>query len=253
MEGPKKQADLVNIVSLIAVSICGAFGVFISFVGLQAFYDLEASQLAEKREAEGIRDEYNEVAASHRNKLSYGWADKNAGRVRLDIQRSVELVLADAKAGRASNLVPVVGPHLIPTVPAVFGRPPDDVKMPAASPTDSQPATDGAAQAPDPGQGQDGAAPQDGAAVDPGAQPAGTEPAGAPQPAPAGQAAPAAGQPGAAAGQPPVAPASKPATPAGQPGAQKPKPAGPGPAQGQVKAVQPTEPAPSPKPEQPVQ
>jgi hypothetical protein len=122
---------------------------------------------------------------------AYEWVDEKTGKVKIPVERAMDLVVDDARQGK-QTLVPAVGPHDKPTMPAKFGR---DQPAPAApAPAAGQPATAPASTAP--------AAP---------APASGQPAAGQPAQPPAGQPAqPPAGQPA----QPPAGqPAPKPATP----------------------------------------
>ena len=201
MEGGPKQKDKLNIIAIVAVGAVGCLAVYASFVALQAFYEIEAREVEEERFAEGKGEEFRALQKEQRDEiLSYRWISQADGTVSLTIDRAMELVVQEVAQGKSNDLVPKVGPHDTPTVPAVWGRPPDNVQMPP-KPTEGAEGT-----APE---GAEGAAPE-GAAPE-GATPEGATPEGA---APAGQT-PAQAPAGAApAGQTP-APAPAGAAPAG--------------------------------------
>ena len=164
MEGTPKQLDKLNILAIVAVGLVGVFGLYASFVGLQAFFEAEARKVAEARFAEEQSDEFRSVQAEQQGEMQdYRWRSQAERTVTVPIGRAMELVIADIGKGQASNLVPSVGPHDTPTVPAVFGRPPDNVKMPAKSPSpgETEAASEGAAPAPESAApGSEGAAPE---------------------------------------------------------------------------------------------
>ena len=135
MEGPKKQEDKLNIVWIFAFTLMGGAFIYATFVGLQALYLDEAVALREAREADGKRDAFNALRAKQALTEYKKVTDKD-GKTRLHIPltRAMELVVQDVRKGNPSNLVSAVGPSDKPTVPAVFGRPPDGVQMPAPKP-----------------------------------------------------------------------------------------------------------------------
>lgn len=206
MDGSKKQADKLNIVWIFAFTIMGGAFVYASFVFLQALFLDDAESVRFKREAEGKRAAFNALRAKQ-VVTDYKKVTEKDGttRIQIPLNRAMELVVNDVRKGNPSNLVMAVGPSDQPTVPAVFGRPPDNVQMPApdppAPPTPTPtPGGDGTVEAPP--EGPEG--PAAGAAPTPGATPA-----------PAAGAAPAPAQPKPAAAQPKPAAQPRPAQPAG--------------------------------------
>ena len=164
MEGEAKQSDTLNIIGVVSVGLIGALGIYISFVGLQAFYEVEARAVEERRFADGKSDEFRSLQAQQEAEVnSYRWVSTAKGTVTLKIERAMQVVVGEVKKGNAGNLVPALGPHDTPTVPAVFGRPPDNVQMPAPAP----------ARKPAPAGGAGGAAPGTPGATTPGGAPAG--------------------------------------------------------------------------------
>ncbi|WP_428262872.1 hypothetical protein [Haliangium sp.] len=196
MEAIEKQPDQPNVLGLIVIGLSGAFLVYVSFIGLQAFYEVEYATLAAEREAEDISLAYDTLHGEQEAKLEgYRWLDQSQGRVSLPIDQAMARVVETAHAQPGAVLVPAVGPHDTPTVPAAAGRPPDGVQPPPApAPTESAEA--GAAPAEGSAEGAEGTAE------------AGTAPAeGAAAPAEAG-ATPAEGASAPAAGTPAAAPAA---------------------------------------------
>ena len=217
MDSQKKNPDYVNTLGIIVIGLAGALLVYISFVGLQAYYISGASALEAERDAEGKDAEMRSLQSEHEAVLKgYRWIDSKEQTVQVPIELAMQRVVEAASENRGATLVPAVGAHDTATVPAVAGRPPDGVKMPAVpdEAAGEAPATEA--------EGAEGA--EDAAAG--GEAPAG-EAAAAPAeaPAPAGEAAAAAGeaapaQPAAAPAQPAAAPAQPAAAPAagGNPG-----------------------------------
>lgn len=181
MDSPKKNPDYVNTLGVIVIGLAGALLVYVSFVGLQAYYISGASALEAERDAEGKNAEVRSLHSEHEAALKgYRWLDSGKQTVKVPIELAMQRVVEAASASRGATLVPAVGAHDTATVPAVAGRPPDGVQMPA---TPAEPA-EGTEAAPD-ATGEPGAADTAGAAEAP-APAAPAAPAAAPaQPAPA--------------------------------------------------------------------
>ena len=205
MNGPKKQADKLNIVWVLSLAIMGGAFVYASFVALQALYLADAEALQMKRQEQDNRAAYDALlkkqALSEFKKVT---SKEGATRIVIPIEAAMEQVVTQVRTGNPANLVPAVGSSNKPTVPPIAGRPSDNVQAPAEEPKPTltppgagDPATPGA----------DGVAPAGAAPA--GAAPAGAAPAGAAAPKPAGAAPTGAAAPKPAAG----APAPKAATP----------------------------------------
>lgn len=181
MEATEKQPDNPNMVGIIVIGAAGSLLVLILFIALQAYYSANASALQAEREAEGIDLEYRTLQVEQETLLSNPrWVDQGKRTVAYRIETAMERVVAAAAADRGATLVPAVGAHDVPTVPAIPGRPDDNVQMPAA-PDSGTPADPAAAPA-------EGAAPAGGAPAE-GAAPAtgtGTAPAEGTPPTPGG-------------------------------------------------------------------
>lgn len=257
MEATEKQPDNLNMVGITVIGAAGSLLVYIIFVALQAFYAADTSELQAKRDADGIDLEYRNLLADQQTALNgYRWLDQSKRTVAFPVETAMDRVIEAAKADRGAALVPAVGAHDMPTVPAIPGRPADGAVAPAApAPADgaAAPADGTAAPADGTAAPADGtAAPADGAATPtdgtqgaPATPAAGSAaPSSAPGAAPGAAAQPAATQPAAAqpaAAQPAVQPgAAKPG--AAKPGAAKPGAARPPAAQPAAPAASPTQP-----------
>lgn len=226
MEGQPKQADKLNVIWIFAFTLMGGAFVYASFVFLQALYLDEATALQEKREAEGKRDAFNALVVEQSISEYKKVTDKDGNAtIQIPLARSMELVVQDVRKGNPGNLVMAAGTSDQPTVPAVFGRPPDNVQMPAPEPPPVPTPVPGAPGTP--------GTPGDGTVEAPPEGPEGPVPgAGTPTPAPgAGTPAPGANpapRPGGPAPKPGATPAPRPGgaagTPAPKPGAGAPAP-----------------------------
>lgn len=135
MEATEKQPDQLNMLGVIVVGLSGALLVYATFIALQAYYVTGASALQAQRESEGIDMEYRSLQAKQQSALQeLRWVDQGRQIVTLPIEDAMQRVVEAAKADPAAALVPAVGAHDTPTVPAIPGRPDDNVQMPAATP-----------------------------------------------------------------------------------------------------------------------
>ncbi len=149
MDSPKKQADYVNTFGIVVIGLAGSLLVYVSFIGLQAFYEVGAAAKLEARQVEGLNDEFRSLQSEQQAELNaYRWIDQQKQTVTIPVDEAMKYV-AEAARGSASTLVPAVGTHDVATVPAVAGRPPDNVQMPAP-PAPSAPAPDSAGAEGDP-------------------------------------------------------------------------------------------------------
>ncbi|HET6613888.1 MAG TPA: hypothetical protein VFG83_17940 [Kofleriaceae bacterium] len=127
--------DKVNALGIVTIGIVSAMLVWVSVVALQAYYQNTYGEEEAKKNAENKSAAYLSLRATQAADLDeYVWADRQKGLVKLPIERAMELVVHDLQAGSPS-VVPAVGAQDTPTVPAVFGRPPDGVKMPGLGTT----------------------------------------------------------------------------------------------------------------------
>ena len=132
MEATEKQPDTPNLVGITVIGAAGALLVFVLFVALQAYYSAEASALQSERDAEGIDLEYRNLLVEQETMLSNPrWVDQGKRTAAYRIESAMERVVEAAKADRGASLVPAVGAHDTPTVPAIPGRPDDNAQVPA--------------------------------------------------------------------------------------------------------------------------
>jgi len=162
MEREKRPTSKLNAAAIFTVAAAGALFVYVAVVALQAYYQSTVTAEEERKAAQGLDTEVRSLRAAQLAKLSeYKWVDQQKGTVTLPIERAMELVTRDAQA-MAPSLVPAVVPsQSVPTVPAVWGRPPDNATPPApaaptppaatpAAPTQPAPAAPAAAPEPKP-------------------------------------------------------------------------------------------------------
>jgi hypothetical protein len=170
---PKRGQDRINTYGILLIGLVSSVLLWVSVVALQAYYNRTAGDLEVQRSAMLKSREAGGLKAGQQAELQDSrYVDAKRGLVTIPIDSAKQLVLRDLR-DRKDSLVPAVGPHDLPTVPAVWGRPPD---LPAA-PAGGAPAGEGAAPA----------------APAPPSGPAAGTPTPAPQPTPG--AAPAAGTP----------------------------------------------------------
>lgn len=251
MEGPKKQVDTPNSLWILAFTLMGGAFIYASFVALQALYMADAEELEMKREAEGKRAAV--TALNNKQAITaYKKVTDAEGKVRyvMPLTAAMDQVLTQVRTGNAATLIPAIGTSDKPTVPAVYGRPPDNVQMPKPAPVLEIPG-DGSVPAP----------PEGGEGPAAGTPAAGTPAAGTGQAPPEGAEGPAAGTgaatptPGTGAATP--TPTTTPAAGTPKPGAPKPgtgapaprgaaKPATPKPAAPKPAAAKPAAPKPAP-------
>ncbi len=196
-EGPKKNPDNLNTIGIVTVGGVGAALVYLSIVGLQAFYVDETAIVDEVRhfgDQEKARTSLKseQVGALTTNLTRKGVNADGKPLIAIPIETAKALVVEAARVDPA-NLVPMIGRSEASTIQPIFGRP---VALPPPPPEPVAPPADGSVP---------GAVPPDGAAVP---TPAGAEgaapaqPAATPTPTPTPTPAPA--QPAPAAAQPPA-------------------------------------------------
>lgn len=198
MEGAKRNPDdKLNTIGIATVGAVGSALVYLSIVGLQAFYAGETAivdEIAQFGDQEKVR---NSLKSEQVGKITtdlrrMGWSTADGKPVvSIPIEQAMRLVVRDASTDPA-NLVPAVGRADKATIQPVFGRP---LALPPPPPPPEPPPVDGQVPGVVPPAGADAPAP----APDPGAAPAAPAPtapaAPAPAaPAPAAPAAPAGGQ-----------------------------------------------------------
>lgn len=209
MDSPKKNPDKLNTIGIVTVGAVGSALVYLSIVGLQAFYVSETSQpdtLAAFGDQDKARASLKAGQIGNLTESRRMWATEDGKQiVSLPIDAAKALVARDARVD-AANLVPAVRRSDKATMRPIFGRP---IALPPAPvpPVEPPPIAPG-----------DPVAPAGGEVVPPGGAPAtgttpapaGVQPATPPTP-PAPSPAPAGAQP---------TPAPAPVTPAPAAGAQ---------------------------------
>jgi hypothetical protein len=219
MEGTKKNPDQLNTIGIITVGGVGAALVYLSIVGLQAFYVGETSVVDEVRkfgDQGKLRDDLRATQTGHNTDFvrKAPLEPGKPGMVTIGIDAAKALVLRDAKVD-PSNLIPAVGKSDLSTIQPIFGRP---IPLAAPPPAPVPPPADGTVPGVVPPAGDTTGTPPDGA------QP-GTEA----HPAPVPGAGSASAAPAPAAGSATPAPAAGSATPAPAAGSATPAPARPDP------------------------
>jgi hypothetical protein len=122
---PKKSEDKVNVFGVVMIGFVTSILLWVSVVALQAYYNNTAGALESDRSASGKGREMRDLKAKQlAEMMDSKFVDPKKGVVTIPIDEAMRLVVRDAKQG-ARSLVPAVGPHDTPTVPAVSGRPPD--------------------------------------------------------------------------------------------------------------------------------
>jgi hypothetical protein len=151
MESPKKQPDYVNTLGVVVVGLAGALLVYISFVGLQAYYYAQTSVLEAERDAEGKSAELRTLLAEQESELKgYRRLDAAKNTVTLPIDVAMRRVVEVAAEDRRATLVPVVGAHDTPTVQPVVASDPFAGLAAPATPEQDAPAPAGGEDAPAP-------------------------------------------------------------------------------------------------------
>jgi hypothetical protein len=153
-ELPKKSEDKVNVFGVVMIGFVTSILLWVSVVALQAYYNNTAGALESDRSASGKGREMRDLKAKQlAEMMDSKFVDPKKGVVTIPIDEAMRLVVRDAKQG-ARSLVPAVGPHDTPTVPAVSGRPPDVMPAPeggATAPGGAAPPEGAAAPAPEGG------------------------------------------------------------------------------------------------------
>jgi hypothetical protein len=182
---PRKAQDRVNNYGIMLIGLVSAVLLWVSVVALQAYYNRTSGLLQGERDELGMNRQVIDLKSAQLAELNDSkFVNPQKGIVSIPITDAEKLVLQGLREGSPS-LVPAVGAHDLPTVPAVWGRPSD--AAPGAAPagataSGAAPAGVAPAGAAPAGAAPAGAAPAGGATAS-GAAPAGAAPAGA---APAG-------------------------------------------------------------------
>jgi hypothetical protein len=133
MSHPKRSSDVVNNFGIVLIGLTSAILLWVSIVALQAYYGSTAGEIEEQRTATDLGREMRELKAAQAAALQeWKWVDQKKGTVTVSIDHAMAAVVRDARGGAAS-LVPAVGAHDQPTVPAEPGRPADDVAVPGGA------------------------------------------------------------------------------------------------------------------------
>jgi hypothetical protein len=167
---PKKAQDRVNTYGIVLIGLVSALLLWVSVVALQAYYNRTSGLLQGARDAEGKNRQVIDLKSAQVAELNDSKVvNPQKQIVTIPIGDAEKLVLQGLREG-APSLVPAIGPHDLPTVPAVWGKPADVKPAEGAAPAGAAPA--GAAPA--------GAAPAGGA--DAASLPPGTTPGTTPTP-----------------------------------------------------------------------
>ncbi len=173
MDAPKRNSDRLNTIGIVTVGGVGSALVYLSIVGLQAFYVNDTSRVDEQArfgtQGETRQTLRGEQIGNITEPRAKGIAGPNNTPVySIPISDAKALIVRDAKLD-AANLVPVVGRSDKSLIQPAFGRPQAIVAPPGGAPAP----TDGTAVPPPGGASTPGMAP---AAADPGATPSGSPP-----------------------------------------------------------------------------
>ena len=131
-ELPRKAQDRINTFGVVLIGVVATVLLWVSVVALQAYYYSTAGEVESQRASAGKSREARDLKAQQRADLQDSkYIDPKKGIVTIPLDDAMKLVLQDAKTG-ARSLVPAIGAHDQPTIPAVSGRPPDNVATTAA-------------------------------------------------------------------------------------------------------------------------
>src|SRR5688572_9390936 len=138
---PTKATDKVNTLGIVLVGVTAAVLTWASVVGLQAYYNGTSGTIEGDRNAQNKGREMRDLKAKQRAELQDSkYVDAKRGIVTIPIETAMAQVLKSQREG-APSLVPAVGAHDLPTVPAKWGKPSEvppaggaNVTPPAAPP-----------------------------------------------------------------------------------------------------------------------
>lgn len=155
--GTKRNPDHLNTIGIVTVGGVGAALVYLSIVGLQAFYVDETAIVDEVRhfgDQEKVRTSLKseQVGRITTDLTRKGVNADGKALIAIPIETAKALVVEAAKVDPA-NLVPMIGRSEASTIQPIFGRP---VALPPPPPEPVAPPADGSVP---------GAVPPDGAAV----------------------------------------------------------------------------------------
>jgi len=127
MDAPKKNPDKLNTIGIVTVGAVGSALVYLSIVGLQAFYVNETSAVDEVAAFGDQALPRTSLKSAQVGKITeprrMGWNGADGKPVvSIPIERAKQLIAQDAKVD-AGNLVPVVGRSDKGTIQPIFGRP----------------------------------------------------------------------------------------------------------------------------------
>jgi hypothetical protein len=129
---PKKAQDRVNTFGILLIGLVTTVLLWVSVVALQAYYYSSAGEIEREREAHNKGRQARDLKARQTAELMDSkYVDPQRGLVTIPIDTAKDMVLREAR-GRADSLVPAIGAHDTPTVPAVWGRPSDTATAPKA-------------------------------------------------------------------------------------------------------------------------
>ena len=132
-DAPKKEGDNLNTFGIVVIGVVATFVTWALVVALQAYYGHTEGAFAQEREVAGQDAQRKSMRAQQTAELKGGERNATTGTGTIAIEVAMDKVREQARAG-APSLVPAIGSHDKPTVPAVWGRPPDDAKPPVMEP-----------------------------------------------------------------------------------------------------------------------
>jgi hypothetical protein len=124
MSGPKRNPDKLNTIGIVVVGICGAVLVYVTIVGLQAFYVGDSADVQTMADYGGQDTTAKGHKALEMQNITET-ASNPAGTTqtyRIPVDRAMRLVVDDAKRD-PSHLVPALPASTKPTIAPTFGRP----------------------------------------------------------------------------------------------------------------------------------
>ena len=144
MDAPKKNPDKLNNIGIITVGGVGSALVYLSIVGLQAFYVDETAivdEVSSFGDQEKVRIDLKgkQIGSITTDLTRKGVTAENKPIVAIPIETAKGLVVRDARVDPA-NLVPIVGRSETTTIQPIFGRP---VALPPPPPDAVPPPADG--------------------------------------------------------------------------------------------------------------
>ncbi|MBZ0235554.1 MAG: hypothetical protein K8M05_24705, partial [Deltaproteobacteria bacterium] len=145
-EGPKKNPDdKLNTIGIVTVGAVGAALVYLSIVGLQAFYVDETAVVDEIRHFGDQDKTRSSLKAEQMGRITTDLTRKGMSAdgkpiIAIPIDKAKALVVEGARSD-AANLVPMIGRSEASTIQPIFGRP---VALPPPPPDAVPPPADGA-------------------------------------------------------------------------------------------------------------